>query len=533
MHSPRHRSISSQHLDLGRPVLVESSPVKLSNKDDNFFNLQKNSALMVRRLRKSNSSIPLPRIAGTLFCIVLVLLIRRLLTVSSPAASGNHNSSLASRDQHQWFNRSEVCDSLPPPQFHPNPSHRTVLASYPRSGNSLLRSLVQRTTGYASGSMYCDQELVGALVGECNNTDFFFYKSHFPSGGLLNAQVQQNPNYWRSFDQVVYLERNPLDAFYSDWHRIQTGGSMTARAKVGRLGEEPAHWESVASMVSIYRAHHQYWDAVPIPKITVQYEALRSVHLRPVLDHLSSFLLGDDEPVDEDRLFCALMNDPSKDVYKSRKSPNFHSWDRWTPELRGKVLTSLLPTLCRSGYLEKMKASINDAFLHSLQCPLLDKSNEISTIIKDTVDLNGHQRPMSIHASKAQQPDLEEIVKFCPSLALKGTELADSQKQWQEAVLGHQACHKRDQSEMNRLLKSAVRQCFSWCAFDLGDEFVDDGPDGASMMTRLSPTYDDGERKGWVFNGECWTPFDETHQVCASEWPWVRGRLGLPISETP
>ncbi|KAM0753607.1 hypothetical protein T439DRAFT_322502 [Meredithblackwellia eburnea MCA 4105] len=484
-------------------------------------------------------------LVSRLFPLLLIATLSILPFVSDRFGGVRHRSTVeqASRArttaQQDYISRScaapaAVCSSLPPPTFHPNPSRRTVLASYPRSGNSLLRSLVQRATGYVSGSMYCDQELVKALVGECNNTDFFFYKSHFPSGALWGAQIQQNPNYWRSFDQVVYLERNPLDAFYSDWHRIHTDGSMTARAKIGLLGDEEEHWQDIASMVFIYRAHHQYWDSVPIPKLHVQYETLRSVHLRPILDHLSSFLLSDDEPVDEDRLDCALQDDPSKEVYKSRKHLTFHSWERWTPALRNKVLVSLLPTLCRSGYLSKMKTAIpDDTFLHSLECPLLQREAEMDILMREAVDFNGNRNKISMRPTTSQASDFAEIARHCPSFAISNTKLASDHEEWYRILINRRACDPDDQDGLAKLLQSAVLQCFSWCIFDLGDPVMSDAPDKAMLMTRLSPKYDDGSRKGWAIRGECWYPFDETHKSCPAEWPWVSERLGLPVAVTP
>ena len=44
---------------------------------------------------------------------------------------------------------------------------RTALASFPRSGNSYMRSLVEKASGYQTSSVYCDSRLKPAFPGEC------------------------------------------------------------------------------------------------------------------------------------------------------------------------------------------------------------------------------------------------------------------------------------------------------------------------------------------------------------------------------
>ncbi|KAM0753563.1 hypothetical protein T439DRAFT_322458 [Meredithblackwellia eburnea MCA 4105] len=426
----------------------------------------------------------------------------------------------------------EQCANIEPVQFHPSPAHRTILASYPRSGNSHLRSLVQRSTGYVSGSTYCDAEIAEALIGECNSTDKFFFKSHFPSGQLWSVQLRENPNYWKSFDQVVYLERNPFDSLYSDWHRVRTGGSMTARAElVGLLGDLPEDEALIAGMTRIYNAHHSYWYSVPIPRFVVQYEDMRVPYLlRPLLDHLSSFLLGEDEPVDPLRIACAAQDDPSKEVYKSRKHKTFHSWDQWNPVLREKVLVAMLPTLCRSAYLQKMQHAFpDDPFVQSLQCPTFD-SEGISRIIAESArDLGGKAPKILAQPSKTTEGkhDFKLLESYCPSYAVPDSSLAKGQSEWHRAVLNRKACKAENQEIVDRLLESSLLQCFSWCVFDLGPHTGSLESGRGRSRTRLDAGYDDGKRQGWTLKGSCWAPFDASESTCAKEWVWVKGRLGL------
>ena len=51
---------------------------------------------------------------------------------------------------------------------------RTALATYPRSGNTFTRLLIERATGWHTTSVYCDKWLETAFHGECarGNTTF-------------------------------------------------------------------------------------------------------------------------------------------------------------------------------------------------------------------------------------------------------------------------------------------------------------------------------------------------------------------------
>lgn len=60
---------------------------------------------------------------------------------------------------------------------------RTGFASFPRSGNTFTRELVERATGFRTTSAYCDPGLAVAFPGECDkgNGSYFFRKTHYPA----------------------------------------------------------------------------------------------------------------------------------------------------------------------------------------------------------------------------------------------------------------------------------------------------------------------------------------------------------------
>lgn len=61
----------------------------------------------------------------------------------------------------------------------------TAFASFPRSGNTFLRSLVERATSFQTSSVYCDKKLQETFLGECERknrkAERWFQKTHYPA----------------------------------------------------------------------------------------------------------------------------------------------------------------------------------------------------------------------------------------------------------------------------------------------------------------------------------------------------------------
>ena len=101
------------------------------------------------------------------------------------------------------------------PQTHRAP---VALASYPGSGNTWLRGLLETATGVCTGFEFCDISMrVKGFAGE-----------NIVSGAVLVVKTHGLP-YWKgkkrhgrgrgNFDSAVFLVRNPLDALVSEWNR--------------------------------------------------------------------------------------------------------------------------------------------------------------------------------------------------------------------------------------------------------------------------------------------------------------------------
>ncbi len=162
-----------------------------------------------------------------------------------------------------------------------------ALASYPRSGNTWVRFLLEKATGQRSSSVYnCGGKImprsnVGGIVTKTHIADYTLY------------------------DRAIYLIRNPFDAFESfyHWHRDIEGNA----------GLE---WHKhIQGCILTWFGHTQHWvRARPcIPVYTMRYEDLHA----DTLGELKALLgwLGWDVP--NENIVAAVE---ASDINKLRKA---------------------------------------------------------------------------------------------------------------------------------------------------------------------------------------------------------------------
>ena len=91
----------------------------------------------------------------------------------------------------------------------------TALASFPGSGNTWLRYLLEQVTGVFTGSQECDIVLkASGLLGEgVQSSNVLVVKTHNPSD-----LIETTPK--RHFKAAVVLVRNPFDAILAEYHRM-------------------------------------------------------------------------------------------------------------------------------------------------------------------------------------------------------------------------------------------------------------------------------------------------------------------------
>jgi len=214
-------------------------------------------------------------------------------------------------------------------EFLPSGSFQqtVALASYPRSGNSFLRGLLERATGYVTCARGSDHKLIalgfqGHRMDPRKSTDrhrCLVHKTHVP------MNQQQLATYWRvdepgaysgAFDKVLMLVRNPFDVAFSSFHyfgsnnhtglKLNSDGSVMSMT-VGSAGAHARMWGR----------HIQYWlnrtvdDGTPsqgihttnLPKRwIVRYEDLKA-NPQYFVTRIANWL---GVTLDDERLQCAL-----------------------------------------------------------------------------------------------------------------------------------------------------------------------------------------------------------------------------------
>ncbi len=201
---------------------------------------------------------------------------------------------------------------------------RIALASYPRSGNTWVRFLLEAATGERCGSVYADRIMP-------RDSEGLVIKTHELDAG--------------SYASAIHLVRNPFDAIESYFHW---------RRDIG--GDRRTEWrEHVAQCVEGWERHTAYWLATPLPCRRIRYEDL---HASPdeVLRGLLAWL---ERPVDAAAIATAVaaanlsaLRDlhPTLGTHFFRRGEIGASHAAFTRQQRRAAARRLKPLLDRLGY---------------------------------------------------------------------------------------------------------------------------------------------------------------------------------------
>ena len=189
------------------------------------------------------------------------------------------------------------CEGQTARSLEPGEAGETVvMASYPRSGNTMLRKLIESATGVLTGSdsrpdrtMARDLKLYG-LEGEGDVGDHrdggrvWVVKSHFPEKyGWKELGAQR----------AILLVRNPFNAIRSYFNMLLTG-THTHSIIPSEYTRFADVWDShVREEIGWWCEYHLWWLRQPIPVLVVRYEELvaarpqaRERELRRIVDFL-------------------------------------------------------------------------------------------------------------------------------------------------------------------------------------------------------------------------------------------------------
>ena len=192
------------------------------------------------------------------------------------------------------------------------------MASYPRSGNTLLRGYLERIMGLVTGSD-CDitkklnlELMEMGLAGEgLVDKRVWVVKTHYPERyGKTKFGAER----------VILLVRNPLDCITSLFHMVCTGSHDLSIAD-SDFSKFPAHWtEFIEQEIAVWKDFYDFWLNAKIPVHVIRYE---DIVLNPnyAMTHLMKFILNEDD-ISGTRIekFIKLgTQEKAPEVYKPRK----------------------------------------------------------------------------------------------------------------------------------------------------------------------------------------------------------------------
>lgn len=181
----------------------------------------------------------------------------------------------------------------PPPPIHPRPIDKVLLVSYPRSGNSFLRLLLESNTGIITGSDSRSNRPLSARLLQCGfrgegitDNSVWVVKSHYPERlGYIKFLA----------GRTVLLVRNPFDALESYFHMGLTNSHDKALHPTTMSNPAIASlWdEFITNEAKVWATFHTYWIAQAAegrtPVLFVRFEDLVS-HQGEVMSVIEKYM---------------------------------------------------------------------------------------------------------------------------------------------------------------------------------------------------------------------------------------------------
>lgn len=158
-----------------------------------------------------------------------------------------------------------------------------ALTSYPRSGNTLLRSLLEQVTGIVTGSdSSVKRTLIQQLIelgmkgeGVITMDKVWCVKTHYPER-LGYAAFNAN--------RAILLVRNPFDAIVSYFNMILTQ-SHTLSIEESEFQKFAEVWDEIVRVeIEIWKQFHSHWIALKhLPLLIIRYEDLIQNRLETIV----------------------------------------------------------------------------------------------------------------------------------------------------------------------------------------------------------------------------------------------------------
>ncbi|WWC98975.1 hypothetical protein V866_005869 [Kwoniella sp. B9012] len=351
-----------------------ASGVRLELSNKKRIQEEKNSPPLSPTKQGKTNTASIETIARYLFLPIIGGMIAHLLAVTlipNQVSSKTDSSELFPTSSsffygNQTYSRSDIqklsistsCPEPPKRSFYPLKISRTALASFPRSGNTFTRELVEHSTGYYTVDVFCksphwyrshQKYFEEACTHPENN---FLIKTHAPEFTSYGDDNSEWSPQVEEFERVVQVVRNPLDSLWSFWHFLRNDLNHTSRSDgIDVLGLH--HLSELDLMANAWVQHTDFWMNLDKPKVMVRYEDFRGPDQIQHLARVLKLLLPPGELPSIERLVCA--DDDRKVAYQSRKAKAFYSWDHYEPEVRDHILDVVKGPWCRLGFEEMLR----------------------------------------------------------------------------------------------------------------------------------------------------------------------------------
>lgn len=193
-----------------------------------------------------------------------------------------------------------------------------VIASYPRSGNTMLRAYLEKVTGLVSGSD-CD---ITKKLNQC------LMNMGLAGEGLVDKRVWTIKTHYPErygktrfgAERCVLLVRSPLDCFTSLFNMVCSGSHDMSIAD-NDFEKFHTHWgEFIQQEITVWKDFHDFWLKAKIPVHIIRYEDLV---LQPAstLTDLIKFILNVRtlEGTRVEKYVALACQESAPEIYKPRK----------------------------------------------------------------------------------------------------------------------------------------------------------------------------------------------------------------------
>uniref|UniRef100_A0A182PZX8 Sulfotransferase domain-containing protein n=1 Tax=Anopheles farauti TaxID=69004 RepID=A0A182PZX8_9DIPT len=197
----------------------------------------------------------------------------------------------------------------------------TALVSFPGSGNTWLRYLLQQATGILTGSVYKDYGLL---------------KSGFPAESVANGSVlvvkthEWGPHAWAPYTKAILLVRDPERAILAEFNR-QSGGHVGFASPDRYRRTKGRYWtQFVKNKLWAWEQTNLSWakNFTGEVKLVFYDDLVENVEgtLRSILKFLNY-------PTEEELLACALMR--KEGIYRRKK--RILQFDPYSPAMHAAI----------------------------------------------------------------------------------------------------------------------------------------------------------------------------------------------------